>query len=537
MTAGIVLAPGAPPAPQVELAAGLTTPVDRQAVHVVLDSTGLRVFLRPASGADIELFPHPAGLGALAGAVEAALPKMLDAIAAETGNDVAGTAGELVRAVGDLADLRPGGHFDAGRLQAWAADPAAALAARLPSLAAGALQAIATADQGSLPAGVTITVAGDELQVTGAGVTLAVRPAPLRVSLAGAVSSLPVVDAVGVGVTVDATGLAGFSLTVGAAAVDAGVVVLRPVFTVVGGGTPDGGRRVELGLGLDPAGDRTIKARWLPDTGAIALVATDHTTESTDPVALVAAALEATLDIVAGFVLDQPTVVDVLDTAIGGGTIGSILDGAVLDHSSGHWRLAAGLTDPAQLGGKVLVALANFAATDPTVALSELTVGLSGGGGDVGLHLGLTQRFTLNPDSDVTVSLEFDSSWIEGNPTPGIRLALLHVAGGNVTFTPGIEVDGVGIRVAKSSGPLIDLGVTLDSVAVHGYGHVGGGHRRRRRAGAAQRPRASASAGACAAATRRAGGDEGRRQGPGKLAPAVQPGGRRCRSIRPARCS
>ena len=46
-----------------------------------------------------------------------------------------------------------------------------------------------------------------------------------------------------------------------------------------------------------------------------------------------------------------------------------------------------------------------------------------------------------------------------------------------ITPAPGIEVNGVGLRLGKISGPLIDAGLQLDSVAVHLFGSVAARHR------------------------------------------------------------
>ena len=448
-------------------------------MHVVLEATGLRVFLRPGSGPDIELFPNPTGLGQLAGAaVEEALPFLLNALAAQTGNDLAGTAGEIVRVLGDIGDLRPGGQFTSERLHDWAADPAARLAARLPLVASGVLTDLVAALQPALPAGVTATMSAGELHVVAAGVTLAVHPAPFSVRVAGAVTGIPVVDRLELAVASDSTGLTELSAAVGPIAIDAGGIPLRPWATIAVGRAPPGGRRVGLGLALDEAGTRRLGLRWTPDDGHAVIEATENSVPIAGAAGVPAYSLDALIGLAAGLVLDHATVTALLATVVGSGTVGSILEGPVLHTAAGHHRLADGLLDPDLLGDRILELLGNLAEAGPSVTIEGLTVGLAGAGGSVGLHLGLTDRFTLPVGGDVTVALEFDSSWIigpAGPPAPGLTVTMLTVPGGNATFAPGLELDGIGIRIGKTSGPLLDVGASLGSVAVHGYGRVGGG--------------------------------------------------------------
>src|SRR5690606_30762198 len=40
---------------------------------------------------------------------------------------------------------------------------------------------------------------------------------------------------------------------------------------------------------------------------------------------------------------------------------------------------------------------------------------------------------------------------------------------------PSIAVNGVGLRISRSSGPLLDIGVTLGSIALHLFGRVSAG--------------------------------------------------------------
>ena len=155
----LVLAPNASARAGVDVFVGVpSASAGRSAVHLVL-ADALRVFLRPAVGADVELFPNAAGLGQLAAsAVTQALPLVLDALAdLQPQAGIKGQVGTLVARLGDALALRSGSHFQAAALQAWAADPAAALAARLPTLLAAALDGVAQAIAPLLPAGASAT--------------------------------------------------------------------------------------------------------------------------------------------------------------------------------------------------------------------------------------------------------------------------------------------------------------------------------------------------------------------------------------------
>src|SRR5204863_159200 len=191
----------------------------------------------------------PPGLGRLAGAAKKALPLVLNALADETGNDLKGKAGAVVRAVGDELGLRTGAPsaFHQAELDAWAADPAASLAARLPTLAAGELNTIATAVGPALPPGLAATVVGNELRVTLGSMTLGVGPNPFTVRFVAEPANIPGVGRARFETAAGADGLAVFDVTVGPAVVDAGGATLRPYFRARVGASPSGGRRSSSG--------------------------------------------------------------------------------------------------------------------------------------------------------------------------------------------------------------------------------------------------------------------------------------------------
>src|SRR5690606_24138105 len=137
------------------------------------------------------------------------LPLVLDELAAQTGSDLAGDIGAVVREVGDALGLRSNtpARFQVTALQTWADDPAAAFAARLPALGASALNALATALDNALPADITAAVVGSEIQVTVGGVTIALSPAPFTFRLTGDITGIPGVKHLALDLQLDASGL------------------------------------------------------------------------------------------------------------------------------------------------------------------------------------------------------------------------------------------------------------------------------------------------------------------------------------------
>ena len=231
------------------------------------------MFVRPASGPDISLYPDPPGLGSVAGAAAHALPLVLNALADETGNDAKGKAGAVVRVVGDAMALRTGAPatFHDAELQAWAADPAGRLAARLPALAVAALGELRDAIGPILPAGVTVTVVGTELQVSFNSVTVGLATNPFAVRLVAAPEDIPGIDRAAIEVRGDSTGITLLDVSVGPTTIDAGDATLRPYARFRVGSNPPGGRRVEFGLGLVDDGSEAaggaLGARRLPHAG------------------------------------------------------------------------------------------------------------------------------------------------------------------------------------------------------------------------------------------------------------------------------
>ena len=484
---GLSFPAGAPPRPAFDLFVGLdgaATP-GRQAVHVVFDA-GIQVFLRPATGADIPIYPNAAGLAQLAqSAITQALPFVLDQLAGLAGHaGISGQVGTLVSTLGDALGVRTGGHFSGPALQAWAADPAAAVVARLPEWTTVVVGDIVTAIGPLLPGGVGASVVGPALQVHVGVVTILLTPSPLSITVTGDVDGIPAVSTIGFGVSLSAAGLTALDVEVGPAAIDAGGVMIKPFFGVHAGTAPAGGARAELSLGV---GDHTrVGARWkFGDRFDLVVVDSSGLSdvESTDAAQVAVALLEAVLDIVASFVMSTAAFTDLLAKSVGGSTVRNVLRGALLDDAD-PTKLDTNLFDPARLLTRVQHLAVNVAQAAPSVDIDGLVVGLAaddlgGGAKAVGVRLSLVAPVKL-VDSDVTISLETDARWIHppGGPPPpdGIVLDVINVGpgAGAITFAPGVSVNGVGLRFGKNSGPLLDVeGLSLGSIALHLFGRLG----------------------------------------------------------------
>ena len=246
-----------------------------------------------------------------------------------------------------------------------------------------------------------------------------------------------------------------------------GPVELRPVLAVHAGAHPDGGRRVELGLDLD--GTRSVAAQWLLDPMTLQLAVLSPDPPVLDPGQVALALAEAVTGLAASIALATDEVQHLLDLEVGATHVRELLHGVLLKTDG---TLDPTVFDLDGLLARVARLLDNVAGAGLSVSIDSLTVGLGKSAGVVGLTLGLTERFAL-VESDVSVWLEVDDTWIDPKPSaPGITLGLLELSGGNVTVAPSITVAGVGIRVGRASGPLLDAGVTIESVALHLFGEV-----------------------------------------------------------------
>ena len=469
--ASLTLAASGPPSLGIEMHVGLTgAAAGRQAVYARLGAGGIELFLRPTSGADVPLIPF-AGLGSLAAAAEAALPFLLDRLA-----EIPGTVGGLVQTVGDAMALRSGApkQFDGTALRNWANNPVGALTAALPTITSTGLATIAPLLDAYVPAAVAVTVDGGALKVSISGLSLAWDPVRGAVRLSGSDVAIPGVDQVSFAIALSAAGLDELSVTAGPAVIDAGGVTLRPFITVAAGLSPLGGRRVALGMAVDDL--HRFAVRWLLDSHHLDLIASDGSiSAAADSIGATQVALrlvEVMADLVAGVAMAQPAVQDLLDLGVGATDVRNLMRGVVLRDEVNPAALIPGLFDPATLLPRIHKLFSNIAEVPIRIPVDPLVIEFTKVGGIIGLQAGLTGRFPL-VTGDVSLWLENDDSWIKDNPAGdgGLFVGFLPDTL-PLQFTPSLVVNGVGLRIGKTSGPLLDVGLTLESIALHAYAAI-----------------------------------------------------------------
>ena len=473
LAAGLVIGPSGPPSASLDLHVGLGgAPPGRQAGHAGIGAGGITVFLRPATGADIPLLPF-AGLGGLAGAAAKALPFLLDELAKQPA-----PVGPAVAGVGDALALRSGTpkRFDEAALAAWATDPAAALVTALPSITATGLATLAPLLDGLTPPAVTVATAGNSLTATAGPITLEWAPNDRRVTLRGTAITVPGISRLSFSVALSDQGIDEVTATAGPAAIAAGGVTLRPFAHLAAGRVPAGGAGVALGLAVDGAGTQRVGARWRFAPPSFTVVVGDGPLAGLDtgedPAAIAGRLVTAVIDLVASVAITQPAVTDLLDTTVGATQVRQLLAGVVLEDTAVPNALLPGVFDPATLLARVQRLFVNLAGAGLTVTVETLTISLVEQGGRIGVQLGLSSRMELFRD-DVTLWLETDDSWIEGNPPgPGGLFVGVLRTGAVLAFEPNLVVNGVGLRIGRQSGPLLDLGLTLESVAIHAFAEL-----------------------------------------------------------------
>jgi hypothetical protein len=475
VTAALTIGATGPPRPSLGLHVGLDSDEPgaepgRQAIHASLGAAGIAVFLRPTTGADIPLLPF-AGLGGLAAAAEAALPFLLDRLA-----EIPGDVGDTVATVGDALAVRTGSgaarHFDGPALVAWAVDPVGSLTGALPTIVATGLATIAPLVDGITPPTVSVTATANEVSVTVEGITLSWAPASDQVTIGGSDIEVPGIESLTFAVTISPTGIDALTITVGPAAIDAGGVVIQPYVQVAAGNSPPGGTGIAVGLAVSDTS--RVAIRWLLDPISFSIVAGDGPLAgidtNTDPADVATRIVEIVLDVVAAVAIATDAVQDMLQIEIGSSTVGDVLQDVLLDGTG----LVDGIFDPDTLLARALTLFENLAGADLAVTFEGLTLSLIEQDDVIGLQLGLAERLEL-VSGDVTLWLENDDSWIDDNPggEGGIFVGAVTIDGTDLSFAPTLAVNGVGLRVGKLSGPLLDFGITIESIALHTFAEIG----------------------------------------------------------------
>jgi large repetitive protein len=465
------------------------------------NAIGVTLSLAPTGRPEIVLLPGGAGLGGLADAAAsgaiAALPAVLDAIAAlESGGapaTPAEVAGRVVSRLGDALGLRSGSplRFDQAALTTFGTDPAAALAARAAALGASGLLLLTEAVQpllGSVPTR-SVATADGALVVRLDPLVVRWRPGTSRVEAAIALTGVPGIESLAADMTAGPAGLELLDVTVGPASLDAGVATLAPYARVVTGTSRPDAQIAEIGLGLGAT--RRLAYQWNLSDGAARLMAIEMGStpldriESHDPVGVAIAVVSGLVDLAGGVVLAVPAVGNALGTSVLGAPLRDLLDGVLLAPGQPNRfdpGIAAELADPTRLLRRLARLAGNLAAAPDAAVPIEgiLTVRMTrrteGTTSVFGLNVAIDGSWDLNPGDDVVVSLEEDVTWItppSGTVPEGLTVELIDLPpAGPPRPRPGLLAGGLGVRLSRSSGPLLDAGISIGSIAVHLFGSV-----------------------------------------------------------------
>ena len=481
------------PRPTVEVFAGApdASGRHRQAVHVVLDGTDLRVFLRNGSGDDLALYPNPAGIKSLVGGgAELLLPKALNALAGMSGDPVRTQVAELVSAFGrglgvTNVPVTTPAVFDGQKLHELALHPADRLAAQAFTLLAETVAALNPL-LGRLPGTASALMSSGSLIVTVHGVVLTVQPTPLRIAIGGSVSGLPIVGTVAASFKADATGLTDWGFGVGPARFVLGGPVIRPL--VRGARTPTGWE-LALGLALDDIAPTTVNhkelfGRWRSAGGLDLVARTRGATTDTDVTAATDAgrvalfAADAVLELLGNWIIELTDVSAMLDRTVNGHTVRSLLVGSLLSGVDDHKLAAAPVSN---VPTNLFALTRKVAGALPVLPLGPVSLGLHLDGDLIGVRLEVTDHdkgLVLNAGSSPEISIVTKATWIEPPsgtpPDPGIVIDLVSIpaAGSPITLKPAFAVNGVGLRIGSANGPLLDSGLRIDAVQVHLFGKL-----------------------------------------------------------------
>jgi len=440
--------------------------------------------IRAAPAAPMPIYPSGPGIGALLStSAGMAIPVVLNALIAERNNPSPSLTKDVAAAIHELGsalDLLDSDQFADAKIQVFAGNPANALLARLPNLVVSAIGQLANAldSTGQFASAIP----------GGAGVCrLSLgRTEPVIITL-DASTSVPAIE-ISAFLSVADVGTIGFervrlsqsgvqvSVSYTASGFDVGNgLILRPVARVDAGISGSGFQRLAgIGLITDGVGDQSVQFRWALNQTAprLAMVEKSVTgeTEDTDPVAVGLALLSQAISMAAGVTLDAlgtlgsdavETLQDVLFT---GGS--ATLDPALFDDFSDAEAL---LDRIYQLG---------FNLADKNLKITidgKVDIGFTRNGNLAGIFMSLPEgeRIALT-SSDPTVDLEVVANWVNSpGIAPGLSVFLVEKVADGFELNAGFALAGLGVRVGKNAGPLLNLGImSIDAIAVHVYGEA-----------------------------------------------------------------
>ena len=490
---GLGIAPVLPAGLAVRGELGLVLPSDTQAAEpafslevgpqspptrlvATADARGFGLTWRVSTGAQVQLYPPGPGLAAAATAqaLDYVLPLVLDKVVEQSG-----PVFEAIAAIGDGLGLRAGPaidrHFVGAQLLQLADDPGDELVRRLREHVDDAFPALAALVQLACPSGWAASSPAPApglqrtfvLSRTGAG-ALTLRAPSDGLGLLLEVGPLALLTGTELRLALE---IAQTELRLAearfrwdpATPLVAGPLRLAPFIHLrvdrdltgtrarVGAGLAAGARSVEGRLTLSPTAGFTLE----PEAGGE--IAASVVAVVLGPVMDWAISLSAVQGLLARPVFSSP--------------VRTLLRGVILEDTGGPDHVDVGLLDTATLLPRALRLGTNLAAAGLSVnraGLSVAAVTSAGAPTRHGLALTLMQRVELG-GSDVVVALEVDPSWIRPMPAAsGVQLFLWRDDGGTPTLDVSLALEGVGLRVFRRNGPLLDQGLKLDSVGVFG---------------------------------------------------------------------
>ena len=280
-------------------------------------------------------------------------------------------------------------------------------------------------------------------------------------------------------VTVDGTGLRLAAITIGidpAKPLVIGGAAIAPFAGFAGGADAAGGARAEAGIAVSADGHVHALVATLLLGPPLTMSAGTQTDGQPDPVPDIAA-------IVTGFIIPALADVALADSsvtavlsrpALGGLTVQDLLEGVLLTGG----QFDPGALDLSQAVQRLLRLGGNVANADPHVTIGDhLTIEIAHDTNGATTTYGV--GVTVDPGQsvpittgDLILAVEVDSTWtaILGSASPGLSVLLLDDTSGSyrIAASPAVLVNGVGLRVSRGSGPLLDTGLQIGSVALYG---------------------------------------------------------------------
>ena len=487
--AGLAIGLDAPPVPAIDVAVTIGGTGSGSGVRLVVDPSPRLDLVRPSPALPITLYPGTGSFGDIVSAAGAMVAPLVLNELVEHRTDPPSPTTDVATAVFDIGGalgLRDGDDFTAERIQQFALDPGAALLNRLPQLVVAGVDALVDALD---PAGTLVRTdrPGPGLVrvafgvADGASFTLDTS-GPTPAFELGCSVTIPGIGPVVVErIRITASG-AQIAARFGPAEIPIGPVTLFPLVVVrVGIGAGDVTRAIGVGLASTATGDASLEFRWTLDERPPQLVLVERTgTVETLPDDPAAAALQL---LGWGIALAGGIVVELLDDVLTDDVAGW-LQGVVFEDTAGSrvidTDLFAELLSPRAVLDRLLRLAWNIATiSQPTLVIdSTVTIAITSTGSGANTTLGLT--VSLVPDKpfplatgDTNVDLVVNATFIDPEKPPGLTINLLRGSMGDLEFAPGVIVAGLGVRVSKGSGPLLDLGgVAIDAIAVHTYGEA-----------------------------------------------------------------